>query len=855
MSVQNMYPPSINSPMTLLTEDIDNTTTILKLEDASVLPDPPNLCTIGNIDPETVIYTGKNGNDLTGLVRGFEGAAKSWSKSTKAGRVLTAYDLSSLQSYVEQLSEEEGVNANEALFESIGSLVIGGGGTNFLNTTGDEGYYNTLIGIHAGEDLTTGYKNTVVGSNSLYSNTTGYYNTSNGYGSLYSNTTGNYNTSNGAYSLYYNTTGYYNTSNGYCSLYYNTTGEYNTSNGYNSLRFNTIGNYNTSNGYNSLCSNTTGNSNTSNGYNSGRYIADGVTGRTTGDYGLYLGYNSKASADGTSNEIVIGYNAIGNGSNTVTLGNTSITKTILEGNIGIGTQWPTSQIHINAAKRNHIFFSSTASAQDKIAGFFSNTDMRWEIGPTNKQVDDAGPKLLIIGEKYPTFGNNYPDSIHLITGDTKRLSINSIGNIGIGTTDPTEKLDVIGSIALSGIKLISSPNSTSIVYGTGGANMTESYNTLIGIETGNSLTSGMKNTANGCQAGYSNTTGAAWTANGYQAGYSNTTGGAWTANGYRAGFNNTTGGVWTANGYAAGYSNTTSSAWTANGYQAGFNNTTGGAWTANGYAAGYSNTTSSYWTANGCQAGYSNTTSSYWTANGCQAGYSNTTGAAWTANGYQAGFNNTTGSNWTANGYQAGHYNITGSNWTANGYKAGFNNTTCSNWTADGYQAGYSNTTGGAWTANGYQAGFNNTTGGAWTANGYAAGYNNTTGSNWTSNGYAAGRYLADGATGAKVFNNSTYIGANTKVSAEDVTNENVFGYNAIGSGSNSVTLGDDNITKTILKGNVGIGTTPPTASLHIKAGTTIAGTAPVKFSTGDLLAVPESGTIEFDGEDFYLTI
>ena len=685
MSVQNMYPPSINSPMTLLTEDIDNTTTILKLEDASVLPDPPNLCTIGNIDPETVIYTGKNGNDLTGLVRGFEGAAKSWSKSTKAGRVLTAYDLSSLQSYVEQLSEEEGVNANEALFESIGSLVIGGGGTNFLNTTGDEGYYNTLIGIHAGEDLTTGYKNTVVGSNSLYSNTTGYY----------------------------------NTSNGYCSLYYNTTGEYNTSNGYNSLRFNTIGNYNTSNGYNSLCSNTTGNSNTSNGYNSGRYIADGVTGRTTGDYGLYLGYNSKASADGTSNEIVIGYNAIGNGSNTVTLGNTSITKTILEGNIGIGTQWPTSQIHINAAKRNHIFFSSTASAQDKIAGFFSNTDMRWEIGPTNKQVDDAGPKLLIIGEKYPTFGNNYPDSIHLITGDTKRLSINSIGNIGIGTTDPTEKLDVIGSIALSGIKLISSPNSTSIVYGTGGANMTESYNTLIGIETGNSLTSGMKNTANGCQAGYSNTT-----------------------------------------------------------------------------------------------------------------------GAAWTANGYQAGFNNTTGSNWTANGYQAGHYNITGSNWTANGYKAGFNNTTCSNWTADGYQAGYSNTTGGAWTANGYQAGFNNTTGGAWTAN-----------------GYAAGRYLADGATGAKVFNNSTYIGANTKVSAEDVTNENVFGYNAIGSGSNSVTLGDDNITKTILKGNVGIGTTPPTASLHIKAGTTIAGTAPVKFSTGDLLAVPESGTIEFDGEDFYLTI
>ena len=133
-----------------------------------------------------------------------------------------------------------------------------------------------------------------------------------------------------------------------------------------------------------------------------------------------------------------------------------------------------------------------------------------------------------------------------------------------------------------------------------------------------------------------------------------------------------------------------------------------------------------------------------------------------------------------------------------------------------GIGAGNSLTTGEHNQAMGYLAGYSNTTGSNWNAIGNAAGYSNTTGSNWNAIGYRAGRYLADGATEAEVFNNSTYIGSNTKVSANGVTNENVIGYNATGNGSNSVTLGDDNIVKTILKGNVGIGTTSPTAKLTI---------------------------------------
>lgn len=54
--------------------------------------------------------------------------------------------------------------------------------------------------------------------------------------------------------------------------------------------------------------------------------------------------------------------------------------------------------------------------------------------------------------------------------------------------------------------------------------------------------------------------------------------------------------------------------------------------------------------------------------------------------------------------------------------------------------------------------------------------------------------------------------------------------------------------------GNVGILTASPTARLHLPAGTTAVGTAPLKFTTGSLLSSVENGAVEFDGTDLYLT-
>ena len=55
--------------------------------------------------------------------------------------------------------------------------------------------------------------------------------------------------------------------------------------------------------------------------------------------------------------------------------------------------------------------------------------------------------------------------------------------------------------------------------------------------------------------------------------------------------------------------------------------------------------------------------------------------------------------------------------------------------------------------------------------------------------------------------------------------------------------------------GRVGIGTTSPTAVLHLKAGTATANTAPLKFTSGTVLGTPEAGTMEFDTDTLSFTI
>ena len=98
---------------------------------------------------------------------------------------------------------------------------------------------------------------------------------------------------------------------------YNTASD-NSAFGTDALYTNTTGGSNTSNGNGSLYNNTSGSSNSAFGYGAG------LT-NTLGNNNLYLGKEADASVNNLSNAIAIGATAIVSTSNTIQLGNTSIT--------------------------------------------------------------------------------------------------------------------------------------------------------------------------------------------------------------------------------------------------------------------------------------------------------------------------------------------------------------------------------------------------------------------------------------------------------------------------------------------------------------------------------------------------
>ena len=150
-------------------------------------------------------------------------------------------------------------------------------------------------------------------------------NTGVGYRTLASLTTGYSNMAVGAESLSNATTGYSNVGIGAEALKLLVSGSSNVAIGTGALKLCT-GSYNVAIGMEALIGVTSGVSNVAIGRRAGRYIADGSTANTTSDYSIYIGRLTKAGADNNQNEIVIGYNAIGAGSNTATIGNTSLTR-------------------------------------------------------------------------------------------------------------------------------------------------------------------------------------------------------------------------------------------------------------------------------------------------------------------------------------------------------------------------------------------------------------------------------------------------------------------------------------------------------------------------------------------------
>lgn len=175
---------------------------------------------------------------------------------------------------------------------------------------------NVINGINIGTGGGSIVSNIRIGQNALNSNTSGYWNSAVGGSALLSNTTG-----------------YANAALGLSSLRFNTTGSYNTGVGVDALRSVGTGMYNVALGAIALNS-VEGSYNTALGSNAGAKTSSGSSNTVSND-SIFLGFDTRPLVNNQTNQIVIGNNAVGAGSNTVVLGNASIIKTILQGTINM----------------------------------------------------------------------------------------------------------------------------------------------------------------------------------------------------------------------------------------------------------------------------------------------------------------------------------------------------------------------------------------------------------------------------------------------------------------------------------------------------------------------------------------
>jgi hypothetical protein len=196
----------------------------------------------------------------------------------------------------------------------IDTLTVGRGASGVATNTAfgvsalaavTSGYQNVAVGDNAGKAITTGTLNVGVGASALQAATTGTANTGIGFSSLSNLTTGTVNSCFGRGSG-----GSLNSSG-------------NTFIGAFSGSSTTSGGDNTAIGYNAAVSNTTGSNLVAIGHTAAQYHANGSTSLTTAANSIYIGYQVRGYNNSDSNSIVIGYQAIGEGANTVVIGNSS----------------------------------------------------------------------------------------------------------------------------------------------------------------------------------------------------------------------------------------------------------------------------------------------------------------------------------------------------------------------------------------------------------------------------------------------------------------------------------------------------------------------------------------------------